>query len=239
MFSGLMEHSMSFKPKPPHNSFASRALIAKASHIESKEEEENILGNHAIHSTSAFDKLDRKSGYVSSPRKADGNNFAQTLETKTSIDLATRHWMSVVSSGLPNAPQMTAELYTEDAVIWGTVSKDLRKGRKEILQYFDFFSRQQDLCVVPGSYKSHIQLYGNVAISSGYYTFQFTDGEVTKVVPARFTFIFERQQSDDVKTIDDSGSVHDYLFSSPYRWKIVNHHSSMIPEQPPGLVSIT
>lgn len=224
--------SLSFKPKPPQHktSFATRSRIAKT-------ESPDVINMNDMMDSMNLKQMPKynhdntimfKDGLKHSRNE---NVFAHNLSQKASVDSATRHWMSVVSSGLQDAPQLTTELYTSDAVIWGTVSEDLRKGQHEILQYFEFFARQKQLSVVPGSYKSHIQLFGDVAISSGYYTFQFLDDASVdsdtnkyKVVPARFTFIFERQYIGDKVTIPE--------------WKIVNHHSSVIPEQPIGLVPI-
>jgi len=150
---------------------------------------------------------------------------------KMSVDSATRHWIKTVTSGMVDASQKTTDLYDRHGVIWGTVSKELRKGQQEIRQYFDFFVNLPELSVVSGSYQSHIQLFGDIAISSGYYTFQFIEcseetRKTIKIVPARFTFIFKRAPTSDHSS---------YPFEESSSWKIINHHSSALPEQPPNL----
>lgn len=225
-------HSVSeclcFKPKSPvKTSFASRSRIAKSDHSEPHDESLNQFGNVPNEVIVG----DNHPNDIFQERVPHDHYFAHTLAQKASVDMATRHWMAVVSSGDLNAPQLTTQLYREDGVIWGTVSQDLRKGHKEIRQYFEFFARQKELSVVPGSYKSHIQLCSDsVAVSSGYYTFQCLDESLNvppntyRIVPARFTFIFEKQPTSSFDTMNC--------------WKIVNHHSSVIPEQPSGLASI-
>ena len=70
--------------------------------------------------------------------------------------------------------------------------------------------------VVEGSYKPYIQVLNDkIAINNGYFTFRANDpsspsGE--KVIPARFTFLYRK---------NDKGE-----------WEIINHHNSVMPAAP-------
>ena len=149
---------------------------------------------------------------------AIGESSAATKEELESVDLATRVWMDTVTSGAPDAPEKTTDLYADDAVLWGTVSEELRNTRGEILSYFQYFARLPGLRVLEGSYEPTIRLVSpDVAVSSGFYTFEFSKGGVPTAVPARFTFVYRRLPSPTDQGVS---------------WAIVDHHSSKMPEQP-------
>lgn len=142
-------------------------------------------------------------------------NIAKGLE-KESVDEATIAWMNTVTT-YGDTSQQVAELYSDDAVLWGTVSEDLRYTSKDIRSYFEYFANIPGLTVKPGSFKSVVQVFGkrrNIAISSGYYEFLKPDGHggITSI-PARFTFAYKKQKYGN-------------------KWEIINHHSSIIPKQP-------
>lgn len=145
----------------------------------------------------------------------DAPTIARGVE-KASIDEATIAWMNTVTTSGDTSSQVTA-LYSDDAVLWGTVSEDVRFTHKDIQNYFDYFANIPGLTVKNGSFKSVVQILGkrrNIAISSGYYEFIKPDkhGGVTSI-PARFTFVYKKKKySND--------------------WEIINHHSSVIPNQP-------
>ncbi len=142
-------------------------------------------------------------------------NFAKGLE-KELVDEATIAWMNTVTT-YGDTSEQVAELYSDDAVLWGTVSEDLRYTNKDIRNYFEYFANIPGLTVKPGSFKSVVQVFGkrrNIAISSGYYEFVKPDGHggITSI-PARFTFAYKKQKYGN-------------------KWEIINHHSSIVPKQP-------
>eukprot|EP00616_Rhizochromulina_sp_CCMP1243_P000922 CAMPEP_0118998682 /NCGR_PEP_ID=MMETSP1173-20130426/63201_1 /TAXON_ID=1034831 /ORGANISM="Rhizochromulina marina cf, Strain CCMP1243" /LENGTH=541 /DNA_ID=CAMNT_0006950181 /DNA_START=29 /DNA_END=1655 /DNA_ORIENTATION=+ len=144
---------------------------------------------------------------------------ADLITQKESVDTATRHWCSTVTSGAEDNWQRVVNLYAKDAKLWGTVSEDLR-GEQDLIDYFKFFAMIPGLSLKPGSYKSDVQVMGDSAINSGYYTFEIPqkDGSI-KAVPARFTFVYRKRE----EALDG------------IEWEIVNHHSSAVPEQPDAL----
>ncbi|CAN0484888.1 unnamed protein product, partial [Discosporangium mesarthrocarpum] len=45
-------------------------------------------------------------------------------------------WIETVTSNTPNAPYETAALYKWNAILWGTVSEQVRHSPQEIIHYF-------------------------------------------------------------------------------------------------------
>ena len=102
------------------------------------------------------------------------------------------------------------ELYKDDAVLLGTVDKGVRKGTKDIREYFKNFLRLAPIGKITYIICEELS-GGSIAIANGLYDFELhEDGQVSSV-PARFTFVLENV---DLK------------------WKILSHHSSRISASP-------
>jgi hypothetical protein len=136
----------------------------------------------------------------------------QLQAERAGVEAATTLWMATVTSGRPQAAAEVMQLYAEDAMLLGTVSEQVRDQPIEIKRYFDYFTQLPRLSV--SGYRSHIRVYGDSAINSGYYTFSYEQEGHTKVVPARFTFSYRRVNG---------------------QWLIADHHSSAIPKAPEAL----
>lgn len=104
-------------------------------------------------------------------------------------------------------PARVAALYAPDAILLPTVSNRVRHNTAEIENYFVRF-----LAKAPeGSiHESNIRLMGDVAVHSGIYVFRMTRDAGTGDVPARFSFVYQKIEG---------------------AWKIVEHHSSYMPER--------
>ncbi|CAB1102342.1 unnamed protein product [Ectocarpus sp. CCAP 1310/34] len=127
-------------------------------------------------------------------------------------------WKETVTSGTYDAPKKTAALYAEDAVLWGTVSEEVRDTPEQIYAYFDYFARLPELRVVEYTPVA-VRVYGDFAIQAGTYTFAFQGADGATVEKrARFSFTFRRDRP-----------------GSPQPWTIVEHHSSSMPTAPAGL----
>ncbi|MBE9095248.1 SgcJ/EcaC family oxidoreductase [Tychonema sp. LEGE 07203] len=158
--------------------------------------------------------------------KPDANNSQQVAtgntqvaaanpeDSKKEVAAATQKWIDTVTSGKPNVVGEVVKLYSPNALLWATVSKQKRDTSQEIRDYFEVFAKLPELKAQ--DYKPVIRVYDNVAINSGYYTFTYR-GENNKktVVPARYTFV--------------------YLKDNDGKWMIVEHHSSAIPQPPKKL----
>ena len=101
-------------------------------------------------------------------------------------------------------PDTVTAMYADDAVLLPTVSNQVRHNHAEIRDYFVNFLQKSPQGVINES-NVHI-LSDSHATNSGVYTFTFGDGST---VTARFS---------DLYVATDAG------------WKILQHHSSAMPE---------
>ena len=99
-------------------------------------------------------------------------------------------------------PKQVINLYQDDGILLGTFSNKERIGHELILEYFENLLKSPvEVQVV--SENPHV--FESAAVNSGHYNF-VTGG---KTINARFSFVYHKS---------DSG------------WKIVSHHSSIMPE---------
>ena len=102
-----------------------------------------------------------------------------------------------------NEPNQVAELYHDDGLLLGTFSDIERLGHELILEYFENLLKSEvDVEIV----SEHTKEFDSVIVSSGFYNFIVNE---TDVYRSRFSFVFVKTDSD---------------------WKILSHHSSVIPE---------
>ena len=122
------------------------------------------------------------------------------------VTAATRAWAEAYNS---RDPQKIQALYAPDAVFWGTSSPTLRDTPALIGEYFKNSPSQPNARVELGEFK--VRVWGDTAASTGSYTFtDMRDGQAVRR-PARFSFVFHKQEG---------------------RWMIVDHHSSSVPAAP-------
>jgi uncharacterized protein (TIGR02246 family) len=132
---------------------------------------------------------------------------AEETADEAKVAAATRLWIDTFNTR--DAARITA-LYAPDAVLWGTVSQTIRTTHDEILEYFiDSSKKRPDLRMFLGEY--HVQLLGDLATNSGYYTSRNPVDGKEVVIPMRFTFMYRREGD---------------------QWVIVNHHSSRFAATP-------
>lgn len=119
------------------------------------------------------------------------------------VAAATRAWAAAYDS---RDPQRAIVLYDKDAVFWGTLSPTIRDNTEEILAYFNKMPKTPHSRVTLGEQK--IRVYGDIAINTGYYTFNVLRKGKRVAIPARFSFVYRLRDG---------------------RWMIVDHHSSRNP----------
>tara|TARA_B110000008_G_C16606011_1_gene418438 strand:- start:89 stop:535 length:447 start_codon:yes stop_codon:yes gene_type:complete len=125
--------------------------------------------------------------------------IANPLET---IRDTTQSWADAFNS---RDTENILDHYSEEAVFWGTVSPTLRDEPAEVRDYFEVIG--PDARVLLGEQRPRV--FGEIAVNTGYYQFSdMHDGKKT-LVPARFSFVYER---------NETGA-----------WLIVDHHSSSVP----------
>ena len=110
-------------------------------------------------------------------------------------------WNTAVSTLNPDT--VTA-LYADNAVLLPTVSNQVRHNHEEIRDYFVGFLQKSPQGVID---EFNVNILSDVhATNSGIYTFTFGDGSQ---VSARFSYLY---------------------VASADGWKILQHHSSAMPE---------
>ncbi len=112
-------------------------------------------------------------------------------------------WNEALQTG--DAKQV-ARLYAEDATLLPTISKEVRQTPRAIQDYFEHFLELRPRATI---LQQKIRLFGDIATNSGIYKFAVTQDNEDRVVIARFTFVYYRTGEG---------------------WKIIEHHSSMLPE---------
>ena len=128
-------------------------------------------------------------------------------DSKEEVAAATAAWGSALGE---DNPDKMLPLYSDDAVLWGTLSPTVRYDRTALRDYFvTAFKVLPNLKVTFGD--ELIRVYGDTAVNTGYYTFSYVKDGETKTLPARYSLTF-------VKNGD--------------RWLIVDHHSSTMPSAP-------
>ena len=109
-------------------------------------------------------------------------------------------WNNALQTG---DPKKVAALYETNGILLPTVSNKVRHNHEEIEDYFVHFCAKGPMGKID---EANVRTFGQIAINSGIYTFTFKDGAV---VQARFTFVYRWNGE---------------------RWKIIEHHSSQMPE---------
>ena len=109
-------------------------------------------------------------------------------------------WNQALQTG---DPKNVAALYETNGILLPTVSNQVRHNPMEIEDYFVHFCAKGPKGKID---EANVRIFGDIAINSGVYTFTFADGSA---VQARFTFVYR---------------------SNGQEWKIIEHHSSAMPE---------
>ncbi|MEJ1963087.1 MAG: DUF4440 domain-containing protein [Gammaproteobacteria bacterium] len=121
-----------------------------------------------------------------------------------------RTWRQPPSNGSPRstarAPRDIVALYAKDAVFFGTSSPVLRDTPELVKEYFKNLPDLGDFTITLGEHR--VQVFGDVAINTGFYTRSATQNGKLVQNPARFTFVYQLRQG---------------------KWVIVEHHSSALP----------
>ena len=110
-------------------------------------------------------------------------------------------WNDALATGNPD---VVTNMYAKDAVLLPTVSNQVRHNHSEIRDYFVAFLAKQPQGVITES--NARVLSDTLATNAGIYVFTFGDGSS---VSARFNYTYE-------------------LIGGA--WKIIQHHSSAMPE---------
>jgi uncharacterized protein (TIGR02246 family) len=125
----------------------------------------------------------------------------QSIEAE--IDAATQRWISAFNR---KSTTDIVALYAKDAVLFGTSSPVLRDKTELVQDYFKSLPSLGNATISLGEHR--VQVFGDIAVSTGFYTRSAIEDGKTVSNPARFTFVYAKRDG---------------------RWLIVNHHSSALP----------
>ena len=137
---------------------------------------------------------------------ATAGTDAPKKPTRTAITGLFNTWNAALRTG---DAEKVADLYAKDAVLLPTVSNKVRTDRAGIVDYFQHFLEKKP---VGKKVQTIVKvLDSDSAIDTGVYEFTLTDPDTgaKRVVEARYTYEYEKRGG---------------------QWKIVNHHSSAMPE---------
>jgi uncharacterized protein (TIGR02246 family) len=129
------------------------------------------------------------------------------VESIAEVATATLTWGQAIEE---SDPEKVLSFYSNDAVLWGTMSPTVRSDREALRDYFvTAFEVLPGVKVAFGD--QLIRIYGNIAVNTGYYTFSYVKDGETKSLPSRYSFTYVKNGE---------------------RWLIVDHHSSAMPSTP-------
>ncbi len=110
-------------------------------------------------------------------------------------------WNQALQSG---DAQQVAQLYAEEPIFLPTLSNQVCRNHQEVTAYFERFLKMRPEAKLDFSNR---RLFGDLAVHSGLYSFLLH--ATNETVPVRFTFIYQKLAGE---------------------WKILEHHSSCMPE---------
>lgn len=114
-------------------------------------------------------------------------------------------WNAALATGRVDE---VVKLYAKNAVLQPTVSNEVRTTSAAIKDYFEHFLPLKPKGVI-NSREIRV-LDENTALDAGVYTFSLVKAGKSVKVQARYTFLYEKVDGD---------------------WKIMDHHSSAMPEK--------
>jgi uncharacterized protein (TIGR02246 family) len=130
--------------------------------------------------------------------------MAATADDRSDVEAATARWIDAFNR--KSSTDIVA-LYAEDAVFFGTSSPVLRDKPELVRDYFKSLATLGDSVISMGDHR--VQVFGRIAINTGFYTRTSQQDGKPVQAPARFSFVYEKRGG---------------------RWLIVNHHSSALPQ---------
>ena len=148
--------------------------------------------------------------------KADTASFDMDMDTapeEAAVRAATQAWIDAFNRADLHA---IGALYDPRAVLWGTTSPQLIRTPEGIAAYFAaVFALQPTPRMALG--EAVVRQWGEVAVSTGGYVLTWPDPAARRV-SARFSFVYHRGAAG---------------------WRIVDHHSSAMPDPQAVLAAAT
>lgn len=124
---------------------------------------------------------------------------------KEEVQAAFSNWRNALSSG---KAENVVKLYDKDAILIATLAEKPLLTQEQRTEYFTKLTARAKLAVKLT--EEHIRMLDeNDAVVSGLYTFSFEENGQLMEIPARYSFVYEKEGDN---------------------WMIMDHHSSKIPE---------
>ncbi len=121
------------------------------------------------------------------------------------VNAAFAEWRAALASG---DAQNVVQLYDEDAILFATLEPRPLTTQRERTRYFTKLTAKPKLTATVD--QKNIQILDDeYALVSGLYTFRFEQDGKMVAVPARYSFVYEKEDG---------------------RWVILEHHSSKVPQ---------
>lgn len=135
----------------------------------------------------------------------------------TSADTLIEEWLAAFNAA--DLPTICA-LYAPDARLWGTTARNLIDRPAGVRAYFErvFGLHPRPRMVL---IERHGRGFGDVAVQSGRYDLELGPRQV---LAARFTLVLRREAT--------PGDTADAANTNRAAWRIVEHHSSAVPDAP-------
>jgi uncharacterized protein (TIGR02246 family) len=166
-----------------------------------KQEMQNAFATLQNMMTTAMSCMDQLTNAANQNAAKDA---PKTGNEKKEVKEAFAAWRAALSGG---DAQKIVDLYADDAVLLATLHNDPIVTQGARLKYFEGLVTKKDMKATVDEEMVRV-LDSNTAMVNGVYTFSFEeDGKVTKI-PARYTYVFEKEND---------------------KWMIVVHHSSKLP----------
>ena len=127
----------------------------------------------------------------------EGADVSQVLQAQT-------NWEEAIES--LDIERVLALYHPDHPCLWGTVAGVRRDTIDHIRNYFEHFLAKEIMVVTFD--QPHVRVFGDIAINSGYYSFDWEVDGGKQFVEARYSFTYQR--------VGDE-------------WLIVDHHSSAMP----------
>lgn len=131
------------------------------------------------------------------------NSAGENREEKAAVRALLSDWAEAFSGSDVEA---ILGCYSQDAVLWGTFSSELRRTPEAIRDYFEpYFSMEVRKIVFEDLF---IRIFGDTATGNGLYEVSLKREERVEEVMTRYSFTCLKRDG---------------------RWRIVDHHSSVVP----------
>lgn len=134
-----------------------------------------------------------------------GEPIHKSTQEQAEVDAAFASWRAALSSG---KAENVVKLYDKDAILLATLAAKPLTTQKDRTEYFTKLTAKAKLAATVT--EEHVRLLDeDDAVVTGLYTFSFEEDGKKVEIPARFSFVYEKENG---------------------QWMIVEHHSSNVPQ---------